>query len=185
MAKIILGFVGPVASGKGTVCQYLKEKHQASVYRFSTILRNILDQLYLAQNRKNMQDLFLTLEQTFGDGVLSSAMANQVNSDSAIIIAIDGVRREADIKGLKDLPGFHLIFITADQKIRWQRIVKRGENTDDAQKTFSQFQKDEENEAEQQIKTVAKLAKYTIDNNGNLEQLYQQVEEILKKINEN
>ena len=182
MSKVILGFVGPIASGKGTVCQYLKEKQQASVYRFSTILRDILDRLYLEQSRDNMQNLSLDLRQRFGDDLLASVIAKDVGSDSASVIAVDGVRREPDIKYLKELPGFHLINITADQKVRYDRIVKRGENADDTQKTFAMFKEDEQKEAELQIKKVAKLAEFTINNNGTLDQLGQQVENILEKI---
>ena len=32
--KIILGFVGDLASGKGTICKYLNEKYSANTYRF-------------------------------------------------------------------------------------------------------------------------------------------------------
>ena len=61
MAKVILGFVGPIASGKGTACQYLRDQHRAPTYRFSSPLRDVLDRLYLPQSRQNMQDLSLAL----------------------------------------------------------------------------------------------------------------------------
>ncbi len=182
MSKIILGFVGPIASGKGTVCQYLKKKHQASVFRFSTMLRDVLNRLYLEQSRNNMQDLSLALRKTFGDDLLASVIAKDVISDRSQIIAIDGVRREPDIKYLKELPGFHLVQITADQKTRWQRIASRGENTDDTKKTLAEFQQDEQKEAEQQIKEVAKLAEFTLDNNDTLNELYRQIEDVLTRI---
>ncbi|OGY44185.1 MAG: hypothetical protein A3J62_02325 [Candidatus Buchananbacteria bacterium RIFCSPHIGHO2_02_FULL_38_8] len=184
MKKIILGFAGPLSSGKGTVCQYLKEKYKAGVYRFSTILRDVADRLYLEQSRNNLQNLSQTLRETFGQDLLAAAIAKDVGNDKNPIIAIDGIRREPDIEYLKNLPGFHLVYIIADQKIRWQRMVKRGENTDDKQKTLEQFAKDEQGEAERQISKVAQKAKFKIDNNGNLDQLYQQIENILKKINE-
>ena len=128
--KIILGFVGPLASGKGAICQYLKEKHGASVFRFSTMLRDVLNRLYLEISRDNMQNLSSALRQTFGDDLLASVIANDVKNEKNEFIVIDGVRREPDIKYLKDFPNFYLIEIKADQKIRWERMRKRGENTD-------------------------------------------------------
>ena len=95
---------------------------------------------------------------------------------------VDGIRRQPDIKYLRDVPGFHLVHITAEQKIRWQRLVKRGENSDDANKTFKDFQADEQKEAEQHIKEVAKEAKFEVDNNGTVEELYGQIEDILNRI---
>lgn len=180
--KIILSLVGPLSVGKGTISQYLKEKHSASVYRFSTILRDIMDRLYLEQSRINMQKLFLTLQETYGRDILSKVMAKQVSDDSADIIIIDGVRREADIVDLKKITGFQLVSIIADQKTRWQRMTQRGENPDDNQKTFAEFQKDEKNEVELEIKTVAEKAEFTIDNNGTMDDLYKQVDDILNKI---
>ena len=117
--KIILGFVGPLASGKGTICQYLKEKHGASVFRFSTMLRDVLNRLYLEISRDNMQNLSSALRQTFGDDLLASVIANDVKNEKNEFIVIDGVRREPDIKYLKDFPNFYLIEIKADQKINW------------------------------------------------------------------
>lgn len=180
--KIILGFVGQIASGKGTACQYLKERNGASVFRFSTMLRDVLNRLYLEQSRDNMQNLSLVLRNAFGNDLLAGVIAKDVSAATDDIIAIDGVRREPDIKYLKEIPGFHLVKIEADQKIRWERITKRGENADDNKKTLEQFQHDEQREAELQIAEVAKLAEFAINNNGSLEHLHQQIEGILQKI---
>jgi dephospho-CoA kinase len=180
--KIILGFVGEISSGKGTACQYLQKKYGAPSYRFSTMLRDILTRLYLPISRENMQDLSLGLRQTFGDDTLAKVIAQDVNQNPAELISVDGVRREPDIKYLREIPGFHLIYLTADQKIRYQRIVDRGENTDDQGKTFEKFQQDEKAEAELYIAATAKIADFTITNNGTFEELYQQLEDILNKI---
>ena len=183
MTKVILGFVGPLASGKGTAAQYLKDKYQAPIFRFSTILRDVLDRLCLEQSRPKMQQLSLILRENFGQDLLASAIAQDVGHNPAEIIAVDGVRRKPDIKYLKELSGFNLVAINADQKIRYQRLTTRGENTDDQEKTFAQFQHDERQEAELQIQQVAAEAKFTIDNNGTKEELDRQIESILEKIN--
>lgn len=182
MANSILGFVGPIASGKGTVCQYLRDQYQAPTYRFSTPLRDVLNRLYLEQARAHMQNLSLALRQTFGDDLLAGVIAHDVVADQSPIIAVDGIRRLPDVAKLKDVPGFYLIAITADQKIRHQRLIRRNENPDDAKKTFEQFQHDEQQEAERHIEQVAQAAQFTIDNNGTKEQLYEQIEAIIKQI---
>ncbi len=180
--KIILGFVGPIASGKGTVCQYLKETYNTDILRFSTMLRDVLNRFYIEQSRENMQVLSSSLRQIFGDDLMAKTIANDVNHSEATIIVLDGVRRQADIKYLRELPDFHLVEINADQKIRYERITKRGENSDDIQKTFEDFQADELKEAELQIKDVAKTAEFHLDNNGSKENLYKQIEDIIKRL---
>lgn len=182
MAKIILGLVGPIASGKGTVCQYLKENHQAEIFRFSTMLRDVLNRFYLEQSRDNMQNLSQILRRTFGEDILAKTMANDAKNSQAQIIVLDGVRREADIKYLKKMPEFHLVEINADQKIRYDRITNRGENSDDTKKTFPDFQNDELQEPEQQIKSVAQTAQFHLNNDGNKEDLNNQIEDILKQL---
>jgi dephospho-CoA kinase len=182
--KIILGFVGPIAAGKGTACQYLKEKYGANTYRFSSILRDIVDRLYLPQSRENLQKISSVLRQNFGDDLLALAIAKDVAADNGVIVAVDGVRRMPDIKYLQKIPGFYLIYVDTDQKNRYERIIKRGENTDDNKKTFAQFQEDEKQESEQQIQEVAKSAKFILDNNGSPEDTRQGIEKIIKKIND-
>lgn len=179
--KIILGFVGPLAAGKGTACKYLTENHNAEVFKFSTPLRDVLNRLYREIVRSNMQNLSLALRQTFGDDLLAAVIAGDVQKSTAQFIAVDGVRRLPDIAYLIDIPGFKLVAINADQKTRWERMVKRGENADDATKTFEQFQIDEQQEAEQHIAEVATTAQFSIDNNGTLDDLHRQIEDILKQ----
>jgi dephospho-CoA kinase len=65
---------------------------------------------------------------------------------------------------------------------RFERITKRGENADDAGKTFSEFKKDQEQEAELQIRVLKAGADFIIDNNGTPEALYAQIDFILSKI---
>lgn len=180
--KIILGFVGPIASGKGMACEYLKTRHGAGYTRFSSILRDILGRIYVEKSRNNLQKLSFSLRQTFGDDILALAIAKDVQNDPHTIIAVDGVRRLPDIKYLTKVPGFHLISIDADQEVRYKRINKRGENTDDIKKTFEEFQKDEQNEAEKDIREVQNTAHFQINNNGTCEDLFCQIDAVLEKI---
>jgi len=95
---------------------------------------------------------------------------------------IDGVRRLSDIKFLKDLLGFKLVYIEADVEKRFQRISVRGENSDDNEKTFEQFKKELEQESETQIKGLKDSADYIIDNNGSIKELCNRVDEIIKQV---
>ena len=65
--KIILGLAGEMASGKGTVAKYAATKYGAKSWRFSTMLRDVLDRLLLEQSRDNLQNLSTVLRQNFGE----------------------------------------------------------------------------------------------------------------------
>lgn len=178
--KIILGFVGNLAAGKGTVVKYLKEKHGASTYRFSTMLRDVLKRLYLPDSRENLQFISTAIRQYFGEDIIAKVMAGDVKNDKNEIVAVDGVRRMVDVKYLAEMANFKLVRIVADPRIRYQRIILRNENPDDAEKIYEQFLEDHKKEADAEIPMVMEKADLEIDNNGNLEDLYKQVDQIIK-----
>jgi len=181
MSKLILGFVGPLASGKEVSKKYLEKRYGASSYRFSTPLRDILDRLYLPISRKNMQNLSLDLRNRFGGEVLAKVIAEDAKNDSNEIIVIDGVRRLDDIVHLQNLPGFFLISIDAEQKMRYKRMLARNENAGDKDKSFNDFLADSQREAELEIPSIMAKAEYRLNNNGSFEELYQQIDKIIEK----
>ncbi|MFA7653917.1 MAG: AAA family ATPase [Candidatus Magasanikbacteria bacterium] len=179
--KIIFGFVGLIASGKGTANEYLKTKHHASTYRFSTMLRDVLNRLYLEVSRENLQKISQVVRENFGEETLSKVIAEDVKRDPSSIISIDGIRRPGDVQFLSQIPGFVMINISADIEKRFERITKRGENTDDIKKTFEQFKLDHEQEAELKIAEIAAKATEQINNNRSYEDLYAQLDALIKK----
>lgn len=180
MKKIIFGFVGDLASGKGTVAKYINEKYNTNTYRFSTMLRDVLNRIYVENSRENLQNLSTFLRENYGQDVMSRVIAKDVLNDPNELVVVEGIRRPTDITYLKELDGFHLIYITADPKIRFERMLKRNENEGDAEKSFAEFLKDEEAEADKMIKELGKTAEIIINNDGDFENLYTQVENIIK-----
>lgn len=182
MEKIVLGLTGEIASGKGTAAKYLIEKHNGSDHRFSTMLRDVAKRMYLEENRENLQKISTIFRENFDQEILSKVIYNDVINDPKNVIAIDGVRRPSDIEYLKTLPEFKLVYIETGLENRYKRIVTRGENADDAGKTFEEFKKDQEREAETQIKDLKSKADFVINNDGSFEDLYKQIDEIINKL---
>lgn len=181
MKKIILGFAGQIASGKGTSSKYMTDRYEAKAYRFSTSLRDILHRLILPVSRTNLQDLAISLTNTFGQDVLSKVIYKEIQEDEHGIITIDGIRRLGDMEYFKKLPGFRLVYIDADMKLRFQRMKQNGENAYDISKTFDEFSKDHEKETETAIEGFKEKANYVVDNNGTLQELHKQLDEIIQK----
>jgi len=182
MNKIILGLVGPIASGKETVKKYLVEQYKAKDCKFSTILRDVLNRTTVPLSRENLQKLSTILRANFGEDLLAKAIAMDASKLDSDVVVIDGVRRPTDIEHLNKLPNFFLVKIDADPKLRYERLVKRNENIGDDKKTFEQFQKDHEAEADSLVPMVMETAKYSLDNNGNFDDLYKQIDALVKKI---
>lgn len=180
--KIIIGLVGQISSGKGTVAKYIEEKYGAKIYRFSTILRDVLNRLYLEINRANMQDISTLLRKKFGEDLLSKVITEDVKKESNNLIVVDGIRRLADIKYLQDFENFYLIRIVASQENRYKCLIQRQENSDDNKKTYEQFLVEQNNEADAEIPLVMNQAKIEINNDAGFEELYKQIDEILNKL---
>lgn len=180
--KIILGFVGEMVSGKGTVAAYLQKNHKATTHRYSTMLRDVADRLYLEKSRLNLQKLSQVLRENFSQDIMARVIAEDVKNDKNDIIIIEGIRRFADIEYLRKIENFKLVYITADIKTRYERLTKRTENADDQLKSFEEFKLDHKHESESEILAVGETADYRIDNNGNFEDLYNQIEKIIKEL---
>jgi dephospho-CoA kinase len=180
--KIILGFVGDLAAGKGTLAKYLQEKYGSNTYRFSNMLRDMLDRIYVEKNRENLQDISTFIRAKFGQDVMSKVIAKDVENDPKEIVVVDGIRRPTDISYLQQIPGFHLVYITADPKLRWERLVARKENPGDENKTYEAFLKDEQAEADELIKELGKQAEFRIVNDASKDELFEKIENILEEI---
>ncbi|MFW5884863.1 MAG: AAA family ATPase [Patescibacteria group bacterium] len=179
--KKIIGLAGEIASGKGTAAEYIRNVYGGRVHRFSGMLRDLAERLYLEENRDNLQKMSTAVREYFGQDILCKTIYEDVKRDDSRYIVIDGVRRFQDVEKLKNLEEFSLVYIKADMEKRYQRITKRGENVDDNSKTLEEFKKDNQKEAEKQIQELEKEADFVIDNNGSLEDLYRQIDDILKK----
>jgi dephospho-CoA kinase len=178
----IFGVAGEIGSGKGTFVEYAREKFGASTFSFSDVLKSLLDCLYLEKSRENLQDISTILRQRFGEDLLAKVIFEKIKEDKKDkIIAVDSIRRLADIKYLKKIKNFKLIYLEASEKNRFKRVSCRNEKTDDKNKKFSEFKKDSLAETEIQIKSLKKTADFVITNDGTIEEFYKKINKILKK----
>ncbi len=182
MSKIILGFTGLIASGKDVSKKYLEAKYNAASFRFSTILRDVLNRLDIPISRNNIITLSTWARATFGQDLLARVIAKDVINTKEELVVVDGIRRLPDIEYLNRIPGFILISIAADQKTRYERVISRNENKGDAQKTWVDFLADNQKETELTIPEVMAVAQYHINNNGSFEELYAQIDKIIAAI---
>ncbi len=182
--KIIIGIVGEMGSGKSTVTNYIKERYKASSYKFSDILKDILEKLSLPVTRENLIDLFLILASRFGEEVLARPMKKAVDTDTNSYIVVEGIRRPANISLLQELPHFYLIGITSDTRVRFDRIHNRHERSDDQELNYHEFLEDHKKETEIYALQMAEQAQFQITNNGGTKELYEQIDEVLQHIME-
>lgn len=179
--KVIIGLVGRISSGKGTAVAYLQSKYDATNYRFSTVLRDLLDRVHVEQTRENMVMMSEVIRQGFGNDILTKTLLQDMLSDPNPIIVLDGIRRPAELDALRTRPEFVLVEVVAAPELRYQRLTQRSENPDDQKKTYAEFLADEQRPTELTIAAVAEQAQERIDNNGTSEDSHRQLDALITK----
>jgi dephospho-CoA kinase len=177
--KKIIGLVGQIACGKGAIAKYAKKNYNASTYKFSSIIRDVLDRLHIEKSRENLSKLSTLLRTNFGEDTFAKVMAKDVAEDNNNLVIVDGIRRMKDIEYLKKLPNFKLVRIVVDPKIRYERLVSRNENEGDDHKTYEEFLSDQNKEADAEVPEVMKHADIEIDNNGSWEEFHEKIKDLL------
>ncbi|MCL5666885.1 MAG: hypothetical protein M1383_03885 [Patescibacteria group bacterium] len=178
--RVIIGLVGEKFAGKDAAANYLVKKYGAFHARFSHILDDILNILYLPVSRRNEIDLGLGLRKIFGNGVLGKALMQRVKLSTAKFVVINGIRMDemADAKKL----GAKIVYITANKLIRYQRYLKRHEKVDDATMSFKEFLRQEKELTEIGIPKLGAKADYKVVNEGTLAELYGKMDVVVGKI---
>jgi dephospho-CoA kinase len=176
--KIIIGLVGESGSGKDTVADYLKEKYGAILMRFADPLRETLG-LYIDKiSREDLQWFSFALRSRFGNKVLSKALRKKIEPIKEGIVFINGMRVLEDYDFVKSFPNSFVVYVTLDQKARWERIYTRGEKSDDSV-SLEKFQEMERAEIEVNIPKIGEKADFRIENTGTKEELFEKVDEII------
>lgn len=173
---MIIGLTGEKLSGKGTAAAYFKKKYQAEYFTLSNILSDILKRLHLENTRKNLVTLGITIRQAFGNDILAQTLKQDVLESQSSMIIIDGLRYPIEHEIFKNLPEYHLVYITAPIETRFSRLQQRTEKLDEQHMTLDEFIQREQDQTETGIQELKHLAMHTIQNTSSFENLYTQLD---------
>lgn len=176
---MIIALTGEKLAGKGTVSDYLVQHYNAQTFKFSQALTDIARRLHLDNSRHNLVQLGTALRQYFGDDILGKVLQQDLLQSTATFKVVDGMRYITEYDLLKQLPDFHLIYITAPVMVRYQRTKLRIEKNDEATMTETEFQQRENDTTERQIQQLGQLAEVTINNIGTMQELYDKIDQLV------
>lgn len=181
--RIIVGLVGETGSGKDTVANYLRNRYGALLLRFADPIKETLSLYFDRFSKEDQAWLAIELKNRFGQDVLGKALRRRIHGTGGAI-SINGLRFPEDYDFVRSFEGSHVLYITAPQKLRWERTRKRGEKSDDSA-SLEHFQEFERSETEMHIPEIGAKADITIENTGSLEDLLASVDEAMKHFIEN
>lgn len=171
MNKIIIGIVGPIASGKGLLVDHLKEIG-FHAYSLSDEVRKEARTRNLSISREVLQNLGDELREKFGSQVLAErALFSAIGEEKNLVF--DSIRNPGEIFFLKNLSDIKIIGVDAPPEIRakWylQRAKDRGEDVPDLDHFFKASLRDSgfhENASGQQVDKCMQLADIKLLNAG-------------------
>ena len=179
---MIIGLTGKNAAGKGEIAIHLKSKGFA-YFSLSDALREEATRRKLDHSRDNLISLGNELRKKFGNGILAERINEKIKEEKtkgSRDFVIDSIRNPGEIDELRKNEGFLLVGVVTDEKIRFQRLLKRGRIGDAT--TFEEFTKHEEREnnneeSGQQLDKCIAMADRHISSNGTIEQANKEFDE--------
>lgn len=177
MERFFVGFVGPIASGKGTAIDVFTA-HGYRTYSLSDRVREEAKRRVAAGKlktdftRTDLQDIGNELRAVYGGHELAARTWALATHDSCNAIVIDSIRNPDEIRFLRTLPGWKLLIgVDATIENRFRNMLARNRPTDP--QTWEEFLTMEgrdrgagETALGQQVDACLALADRVIQNNG-------------------
>lgn len=179
--QVMLGITGTNGAGKGTIVEFLVKVEGFKHFSASGLISEEIVKRGMSVDRDNMIVVANELRAKYGPGYIAEELLRRAGESREDRI-IESIRTLGEVEKLRKEGGI-LLAVDADQKIRYERITKRGSNKDRV--SFEEFVEQEKKEMEsedpnkQNLSACIKVADYVIQNNGTIEELNREIEKIL------
>jgi dephospho-CoA kinase len=173
---IIIGITGTLGAGKGTIVDFLTKKEDFEHYSVRNYLLVEMKRLGMPENRDSMTSLANKLRAAFGPSYIIDKLYEKALS----------IRTPGEILSLKRKSDFYLLAVDAKQKTRFNRIKKRGSETDRV--SFKEFAANEIREMEsddphkQNLSKCIEMADYNFQNDSGVKDLLKKVKAAIDEI---
>lgn len=182
----VIAFVGLPLSGKSTAAK-VAEEMGIPVVCMGDVVREEAKRRGLPQTDENLGRIAEELRKKEGMDAIAKRcipIIREKGMDTGVVV-IDGVRGIAEVERFKKEFGddFILINIEAPLEIRFQRALKRKRSDDIT--SIEELKRRDERELSWNMGEAMKLANFTIENVGGLEEFKEKVRGILEQLAKN
>lgn len=169
---MIIGLTGKFAAGKGTVAEVLRARGFV-FHSLSDVIREELMARGLPESRENLIETGNAMRRADGPAALAMRIKPRLGDGRDHIV--DSIRNPAEVEVLRTMPGFILLGVDADPRVRFERLRARNRVGDPT--TFEQFAELEARETHstdpttQQLMATWQLADVMVRNDTTIEDL--------------
>lgn len=180
---MLIGVAGRNAAGKGEVVQYLVARSFYAL-SLSDVIRDELAKRGVEESRERMIEAGRELRRAGGPSVLADRLVAKLLPERNYVI--DSIRHPAEVAALRASGrAFHLLWIEADEAIRFERMRERARPGDpstlEGLRALEARELASEDPAAQQLLAVRDLADATLHNDGDFAQLHDAVQRVLER----
>ena len=183
MDQVVIGVVGPMASGKGVFVQRISDLGYIP-YSLSNIIRDTADLLQLPHDREILQDVGDLLRRHAGNAVLAERTIGRILASTDKYNVVESIRHPDEVYALRKVFGAKIIAVDASFEKRFELINIRNRKGDPhswedfliaANRDLGIGQE----ESGQRVRDCLRLADYTIGNEGTLDQFHSEINKVL------
>jgi len=181
----IIGITGTLGAGKGTIVEYLVEQKEYKHFSVRGFIAEEIKARNLPLNRDSMVVVANDLRENNSPSYITDQLYIKAK-ESGKDCVIESIRTPGEINSLREKGDFYLFAVDADPKKRYERIRQRGSETDMI--SFETFIENEKREMisddpnKQNLKRCIEVADVCFLNDGDIPDLYRQVEQYLIEI---
>lgn len=175
---MILGLTGSFGAGKGWVADYLVKQKNFAHFSARTFIITEINKRGLDVDRDSMTTVANDLRKNFGPTYIFEQLIALAKAQGGDCV-IESIRAVAEARYLKEQGGV-VLGIDADPKIRYQRIQRRGNETDHV--SFAKWQEQERAESnpddptKQDIFGALRESNIIISNDGDIKELARKID---------
>lgn len=180
---MIIGITGSFGAGKGVVSEYLVQEKGFAHFSARTLITEEIHNRGLALNRDSMIEVANDLRKQGGPTYIFERLVEKAKEHGGNAV-VESIRAVAEALYIKERGGV-VLGIDADPLVRYERIVKRGSETDHV--SFEKWKEQEQEESnpddptKQDIFGALRESDYIIMNTTSLEMLQKEVNAFVAK----
>lgn len=128
---MVIGTFAYCGSGQDTLADSICKLHGYKKYSIGDYIRNIAENRNVSKTRINLRKIRREYDERYGRFYLPNELIHQIQNDNCKNVIITGMRTIEEYTLFKEAMNIKLIFVYADEDVRYKRMLKRHSEKDE------------------------------------------------------